>query len=132
VVPDQRPSAHELKEQVDAERLGESFLVHRDGHGRQVITPLLGDRLTFGRDMGVDVVLGWDSEVSRVHAELQRLGASWMLVDDGLSRNGSLVNDTQVSGRVRLSDGDRIRFGGTTLTFRTPGVGLAQETSVSS
>jgi pSer/pThr/pTyr-binding forkhead associated (FHA) protein len=127
----QRPSAPELKEQIAAEGLGEPFLVHRDANGRQVITSLRGDRLTLGRDMGVDVLLGWDSEVSRVHAELQRLGSAWMLVDDGLSRNGSWVNGKRISGRARLSDGDELRLGNTTLTYREAGGGIAQETSVS-
>lgn len=126
-----RPTALELKEQIDAERLGEPFVVHRDAHGRQVVTSLTGDRLTFGRDLGADIVLGWDSEVSRVHAELVRLGSVWMLVDDGLSRNGSWVNGKRIAGRARLSDGDQLLLGATTLTFRDPAVGLAQETRIS-
>jgi len=33
--------------------------------------------------------LEWDSEVSRVHAELVEIGGAWTVSDDGLSRNGS-------------------------------------------
>ena len=35
-------------------------------------------------------------------------------MDDGLSRNGTFVNGERLSGRRRLTDGDTLRFGGTT------------------
>jgi hypothetical protein len=47
------------------------------------------DRVTVGRGAAADVSLPWDSEVSRVHAELLRLGDDWAVVDDGLSGNGT-------------------------------------------
>ena len=36
--------------------------------------------------------LTWDPDASRVHAELVRLADAWVVVDDGLSRNGTFVN----------------------------------------
>ena len=48
-----------------------------------------GDRLTIGRRPSNDVALDWDSEVSRVHAALERIGEDWTVVDDGLSHNGT-------------------------------------------
>jgi hypothetical protein len=80
------PSAAEL----DARRRGDPYLVYPDGHGREQVLSLpdTWDRITFGRGMGATVVLAWDEEVSRTHAELQRIGDDWALVDDGLSRNG--------------------------------------------
>ena len=42
--------------------------------------------------------LDFDPEVSRVHAELERLGDDWTVADDGLSRNGSFVNGERVVG----------------------------------
>ena len=44
----------------------------------------------------------------------------WTVVDDGLSRNGTFVNGERLTGRRRLSDGDTVRFGATTMTFRSP------------
>jgi predicted component of type VI protein secretion system len=96
------------------------FLVFRDGDGVQR-TMTLGDgakRLTIGRFPGADVCLAWDEEVSRVHAELERLGDEWAVVDEGLSRNGTFVNGSRVSGRVRLQAGDVMRFGSTHVAFR--------------
>ena len=45
------------------------------------------------------------------------------LVDDGLSRNGSFVNEERVHGRRHLRDGDTIRFGRTDVALPAPGRG---------
>ena len=113
-------SPSELKEQLDAERLGVPFLVYRDREGQRQIVLLARevDRLTIGRRDSNELPLPWDGQVSRVHAELERVGADWALVDDGLSRNGSYVNDARVTGRRRLRDGDLIRLGDTVLVYR--------------
>jgi pSer/pThr/pTyr-binding forkhead associated (FHA) protein len=116
-----RASAAELKEQIEAERRGAPFVVLRDGDDRQRIVPLEGERLTVGRTESADVALDWDSEVSRVHAELEEVGGAWTVVDDGLSRNGSFVNNERVTGRRRLRDGDVLRFGGVSAVYREPG-----------
>ena len=52
------------------------------------------------------------------------------LVDDGLSRNGSFVNEERVHGRRHLRDGDAIRFGRTTVVYRRPGEGSAEATAI--
>jgi hypothetical protein len=56
--------------------------------------------------------------VSRKHALLEPVGEDWTLVDDNLSKNGSFVNGTQIRGRHRLSDRDRLCFGVTYVTYR--------------
>jgi len=76
---------------------------------------LVGDRVTIGRDPVNDVDLADDPEVSRAHAELRRRGGRWSVADLG-SRNGTFVNGRPVR-RHPLRDGDRLRFGATTLTF---------------
>jgi FHA domain len=48
-------------------------------------------RLTVGRAAASDVCLDFDPEVSNLHAELERIGEHWVLVDDGLSKNGTFV-----------------------------------------
>ena len=40
-----------------------------------------------------------------------------MVVDDGMSSNGTFVNEEQVSGKRRLRDGDVVRAGATRMTF---------------
>jgi FHA domain/Bacterial regulatory proteins, luxR family len=112
-----RPS--ELRERVDAERRGIAFLLFRDGAGRQRIVelPPAADRLTIGRRSTSNIALEWDTEVSRLHAELERIGDDWTLSDDGLSQNGSFVNGARLVHRHRLKDGDRLRFGQTSMVF---------------
>jgi pSer/pThr/pTyr-binding forkhead associated (FHA) protein len=108
---------------IAAERGGQPFLTGRIPDGHQVIFLLARDRwrLTVGRKPESDVALGWDAEVSRAHALLERVGDQWTLVDDGLSSNGSFVNGSRVVGRQRLRQGDRLCFGNTQLLFRDPG-----------
>jgi hypothetical protein len=112
----------ELRERLAAERRGAPFLVYRDGGGAQHIVELTaeGGRRTIGRDAQCDVALGWDAQVSRLHAELERVAARWLVVDDGLSSNGTFVGGERVLGRRRLADGDLVRVGSTTLAYREP------------
>jgi pSer/pThr/pTyr-binding forkhead associated (FHA) protein len=115
-----RPS--ELSARIQAERRGEPFLLYRDGEGRQVILELEPerDRVTIGRRAASDVSLGWDPEVSRLHAELQRIGAEWVVSDEGLSHNGTFVNNERLQGRRRLRGGDILALGRTTIAFCVP------------
>jgi pSer/pThr/pTyr-binding forkhead associated (FHA) protein len=117
------PSPSELQERIRAERFGAPYLLFRDGARQQQILVLSEQtpRLTIGRDAGCDVCLSWDEGVSRVHARLEGLGTDiWMVVDDGLSRNGSFVNGERLREHRRLSDGDVLRFGKTSLVYRAP------------
>ena len=109
----------EVKARLDAERRGGPFLVYRDGEAAQVIVALDGP-VTVGRRPERDVALPWDTEVSRLHAQLEPVGSDWIVVDDGLSSNGTYVNGERVNGRRRLRDGDRLVFGETPVQFRSP------------
>jgi pSer/pThr/pTyr-binding forkhead associated (FHA) protein len=124
-------TAAELKERIAAERGGAPFLVYRDGEAVQRIVVLdePASRLWVGRAADADIALAWDTEVSRVHAELERVAGSWTVVDDGMSRNGTFVNGERLSGRRRLSDGDVLRVGDTAVVYRSP---LDAESSVTS
>jgi len=77
--------------------------------------PLDGRVVTIGRLPDRDVVLD-DVGVSRLHAEVRRVGSAFRLVDVG-SANGTLVNGTRVVEQA-LMDGDAIRIGDVELTFR--------------
>jgi hypothetical protein len=119
----------ELKARVEAERSGQPFLLYTDGEGRQQLfsfEPGVAEA-SIGRERSTDIVLGWDPEVSRLHARLERSEEDWTIVDDGLSSNGTFVNDRRISGRVRLTDGDTLRLGATTITFRAPPAGRRPE-----
>jgi pSer/pThr/pTyr-binding forkhead associated (FHA) protein len=96
------------------------FLVFHDGDGVERTLVLTGARLSVGRAEGTDLRLAWDPQISRLHAILERFGESWTVLDEGLSRNGTLVNGTRVQGRRRLADGDLISFGSTQVDFRDP------------
>lgn len=81
------------------------------------------DRISIGRGEGIDLRLDFDDTVSALHAELERLGMQWVVSDDGLSRHGTYLNGERITGRARLRDGDELRLGTTTLTFRHPAGG---------
>src|SRR5262249_4503006 len=111
-------TARELKAMIDLERAGTPFLLYRDEAGQQQLHPLPGDRaVTLGRGDAVDVRLSWDPSGSSVHAEVAPVGAPWVVVDEGISRNGTFVNNERVSGRQRLRHGDVVRIGETSLAY---------------
>ena len=97
------------------------FVVLHDATGQERTVELDGTRpVTIGRRAEADVALPWDREVSRLHAELRRVAGEWTISDDGLSQNGTYVNEVRLVGRRRLGDGDLIRVGRTRITFRDP------------
>ena len=111
----------ELRERIEAERRGRPFLVFRDGDGAQRLLDLaVLERVSIGRGSGNELSLPWDTEVSRLHAELERIAGEWTVSDDGLSRNGTYVNGARISGRTRLRDGDVLRVGQTVIAYRRP------------
>src|SRR6476469_9251663 len=109
------------------------YLFYRDEAGRQQMIVLDSpvSRLTIGRADGSDLHLHWDHEVSRLHAQLERIGNDWVLVDDGLSRNGTYVNGERLQGRHRLRDGDVILAGATTISYSANRLPPSPETKVS-
>ncbi len=115
-------STSELRAVKDAERSGRPFLLYRDRSGRQRVFVFTSgmESVTVGRRSTSDLALDWDEQVSRLHARFEPAGEDWLLVDDGISSNGTFVNDERVSGSRRLSDGDRIRLGTTEVAFRAP------------
>ena len=128
-----RPSAPELKARIEAERGGRPFFVFRDGEGVQAIVPVQAGagELWVGRGGAADLRLGWDEEVSALHAQIEVVsGDECTLLDDGLSRNGSFVNEERVHGRRHLRDGDTLRFGKTAVLYRRPGEGAPEATAI--
>jgi FHA domain-containing protein len=127
-----RPTtAGELQAVIAMEREGIGFLVYREGEGEQRLLrlPRDGAEVWIGRNTEADLCIGWDREVSGLHAQLQQAAGEYTLVDDALSRNGSYVNGERVGGRRRLQDGDMLRFGRTLVLFRLP-TGVTPEPTV--
>jgi hypothetical protein len=116
-------SAAELQEQLRAERRAVSFVIYRTPDRRQRLLDLDEGlwRVTIGRAEGCDICLDDDDEASRLHAVLERIGQHWVLVDDGLSRNGTFCNGERLAGRRTLDDGDAVRIGSTLIVYRAPG-----------
>jgi pSer/pThr/pTyr-binding forkhead associated (FHA) protein len=109
------------------------FLLFKDSHDTEQLFFLTPERTTasVGRQPSADLVLDWDDQVSRVHARFERVNDAWEVVDDGLSSNGTFVNEERLSGRRRLSDGDTLRFGRTRVTFRAGAGQAASQISLS-
>jgi class 3 adenylate cyclase len=110
-----------LSDRIRAERRGRAFVAMHDGGGNQRVVTLEAERspITIGRRPDNDIVLSWDSEVSRRHAHLLHTEEGWALVDDE-SRNGSFLNGERVTRPSPLRDGDVFRFGDTVVLFRAP------------
>jgi pSer/pThr/pTyr-binding forkhead associated (FHA) protein len=123
----------ELQERIAADRRGDPYLLFRDDTGAQRIVTLDDARahITIGRAPGCDISIEWDQGISRAHARLEPLGSgAWMLVDDGLSRNGSIVNGERLRQRRRLVDGDVLRFGDALVAYRAPSRGETRGATV--
>ena len=126
-----RPNTpRELQAVNQAEREGIPFLLYRDGDGAQQLRPMPPEVrvMGIGRNPAADLCIGWDGEVSGLHAQLEHAGGEFALADEGLSRNGSYVNGERVRGRRRLQDGDMLRFGKTVMQFRRPTSGAVEST----
>jgi hypothetical protein len=110
-------------DRLAAQRTGAPYVLFRDGDRKQRILVLQEEPplVHIGRGPACEIALPWDTEVSRVHAILERAGGHWTLVDEGLSRNGSFVNGHRVRGRRRLEDGDELAVGQTRLLFVSGG-----------
>ena len=88
-----------------------------------VVTPA-GDRITLGdaaiaigRSSECGIALA-DSNISRRHAEIKRLGTNWA-ISDLQSTNGTLVNGERITTNRVLRDGDVITVGETNLRYET-------------
>ena len=123
-------TAAELAARNAATRRGTPFLVYLDGDGRQVIVDLEdAGVLVVGRQPGSDVCIDWDPSVSRVHTRLERVGAHWTVVDDGLSRHGTFLHGARIDGRRRLGDGDLIGIGQSVIAYCDPVASLPASTA---
>lgn len=88
------PSPAEVKGRRAAERLGVAFLLYRDHVGSEHIYTLEDStyrKVLIGRDAAADVSLAWDKKVSATHAEIERVGDDWALIDDDQGQTNTEV-----------------------------------------
>lgn len=81
--------------------------------------PLVGDRVTVGRDPGNDIaIVDEGRSLSRFHARFERDGRQWRVVDTG-STNRTRVNGQLLEPQVPhvLADGDKILLGALEVRF---------------
>jgi len=104
---------------LKAERSGLPFVAWDDANGDQHLLMLGPDRVRvpIGRRADAEIAVTDDPQVSRVHAVLERVGIDWVVMDEGLSRNGTVVNGDRLSQRHRLANGDEVKVGRTVLHY---------------
>jgi predicted component of type VI protein secretion system len=78
------------------------------------------DGYVLGRREDCDVILPYDSQVSRAHARLSGHNGQWELEDLG-SKNGTFIGHVRVVGKMRLEPGQMFRIGRTWLRLQLPG-----------
>ncbi|MFX0578261.1 FHA domain-containing protein [Nocardia nepalensis] len=98
---------------------GGATLSHRVGHGNWREIPLDHDMqgMTIGRSEAADITVTADATVSRLHAIIKRVCDWWVVIDNGLSTNGTFVNGERIGGLRKLESGDTIRLGKTVFIF---------------
>jgi predicted component of type VI protein secretion system len=90
------------------------------GPGGHAVAVLDSDRMTIGKAASNDVTIN-DARASRLHAVLERYGATWCVCDLA-SRNGTFVNGQRVWTGQPLRAGDEILIGQTRMLLRTAAV----------
>jgi len=113
-------TASELTALLGSDRAGLPYLVLRGADGKLELRTLEEQSVVIGRSPEANLSLSWDAEVSRVHALLERIAGQWMIQDDGISRNGTWIAGSRISGLRTLAHGDVIQIGKTSLVYRSP------------
>jgi DNA-binding winged helix-turn-helix (wHTH) protein len=88
--------------------------------------PLAEGVNVIGRDQNAEVRLDFTT-VSRQHARVL-VNQEGAFLEDLQSKNGTYVRDSKVSGAVPLTEGDQIRVGAVSLTFKTAHPGATTKT----
>ena len=79
-----------------------------------------GEAYLIGRREDCDVVLPYDSQISRQHARLFQKDNQWCLQDLG-SRNGTYVGKQKIEGVASIVLGQMFRIGRTWLRLQDSG-----------
>jgi DNA-binding winged helix-turn-helix (wHTH) protein len=95
-------------------------------HSESVHAKLHDGENGVGRELPTDVWLDSGS-VSRRHARITVEGSTVWLEDLG-SKNGTTVNGKRIASRVKLDDGDEVRFGAVLMRLRWAATAGSTET----
>jgi pSer/pThr/pTyr-binding forkhead associated (FHA) protein len=88
-----------------------------DGTVLDLLRPKNGDSYILGRREDCDVILPYDSQVSRQHTSLFMKDSRWYVQDLG-SRNGTFIGKQKIEGAVLLEPGQMFRMGRTWLRLQ--------------
>ncbi len=88
-----------------------------DGTILRLKKPKHGDAYILGRREDNDVILPYDSQISRQHTRLFPMDGSWHIQDLG-SRNGTFVGQQKIDSITRLVPGQMFRMGRTWLRLQ--------------
>ncbi len=86
------------------------------------------EKIVIGRSAKADLVLK-DPCCSSYHASIFPVPGGYVLKDMG-SKNGTLLNDRQISGEVQLASGDQIVVGDTRIVFKLVAARPSSETII--
>ena len=91
------------------------YILHvTPARGRSYSKTLQEEALVIGRSLSCDLIIE-DQEISRRHAILA-LENDQLFLEDLDSHNGTLLNEKQVTGRVKIKPESTIRLSGNTIT----------------
>jgi predicted component of type VI protein secretion system len=90
-----------------------------DGTLLKLPAPHLPDGYVLGRREDCDVVLPYDSQISRTHARLTYTDGVWYVEDMG-SKNGTYVGKHKVEHRIMIESGHMFRMGRTWIRVQQP------------
>ncbi len=80
----------------------------------------VGTEFRIGREEPGEGAFGGDPALSGLHATVRRAPDGALTIEDAGSANGTYVNDARITGPRRLSPGDTVRIGQTTLQVALP------------
>jgi DNA-binding NtrC family response regulator len=106
-------------------------LVVLEGPNRGAVLRILPTKNWIGRDEGNELSLP-DEGVSRVHALVALAPDGRYEVEDGDSKNGTLLNGVRIQGRHPLEHGDEVQVGKTVLLFLEDDTGAPVREGVAS
>ncbi|MCB9556272.1 MAG: FHA domain-containing protein [Deltaproteobacteria bacterium] len=94
-------------------------LIIEDDEGKTTVVPLIRDEISIGRKEGNTIRLT-ERNISRQHARLCR-GNGAVFIEDLQSYNGIRVNGNRISGRVAITEGDRVQIGDYVIGLKVEG-----------
>ena len=100
---------------ADAEEYFMAVISFLKGANQGSTVELVGDKIILGRNQECSVVLNVPA-VSREHAVIRRIQGKFY-IEDMKSRNGTLVNNKEVTTRTLLKDNDKIKICDNLLAF---------------